>query len=148
MWEVIIGSFSTIADGIISNFGVIIGGLLAIISGIASNWYQIKHARKMKMEEAIAEKKITVNGEAYAKMKKIQSLLSTSNLKDTHKYIISQEEWLMNNRLYLPGKYPDKWLFIRNNITNNIESSKLSKIAEEAIDEIYNETGHRRLKPE
>lgn len=139
---------------------LIIGGLLATIGGMIGIWFQASQARKIRMEEAIAEKKVQTNAEAYSRMKEIASMLLQSTIKETYGKIIQHEEWFFNVRLFLPGKFPDKWLSVRNGLAKAVrlegqndktdELSKLKKdiseIAEEAILEIYKEMKLERIK--
>jgi len=139
---------------------VLLGGLLAILGGLIATWYQAKKARKIRMDEVIAEKKVTANAEAYAKMKDIQSQLALSTLQDVLKVLLENESWLFGNRLFLPGKFPDKWLTIRNNVNEAMKLEKqpekadelaylkkvLPKIANEAIDIIYKDMELERIE--
>jgi hypothetical protein len=147
---------------------VLLGGLLAILGGLIGMWLQAKYARKIKMDQIIAEKKISANAEAYKCMKVIESMLSQAALEDTLKKIYKYEEWFFSTRLFLPGRFPDKWLSIRNQLSKavrlekSLESdtteksaekltaleTKLSKLAEEAIVEIYNDMDIPRIKLE
>lgn len=142
---------------------IILGGLLAILGGFFATWYQAKKARKIRMDEVIAEKKVTANAEAYAKMKDIASRLLQETFQNVLKVIIENESWLFENRLFLPGKFPNKWLSIRNNVYRAIEVEKQSpektnelvslknaliNTANEAIDEIYKEMELERIEVE
>lgn len=61
---------------------VIIGGLLAIIGGMVATWFQAKNARRIRMDEIIAEKKIAANNEAHIRIKTIESMLIQATLKE------------------------------------------------------------------
>lgn len=139
---------------------VIIGGILAILGGMVSIWFQTSRARKNRMEEIIAEKKVQINAEAYSRMKEIEAMLIQESPKNTLKTIIDHEVWFLNTRLFLPGKFPDKWLSIRKGLNKAVrlegqpdkvdELTKLEKdlsnIAEEAILEIYEDMKIERIK--
>lgn len=139
---------------------VIVGGLIAILGGIIGMWFQAKNARRIKMDEIIAEKKVEVNAEAYKRMKVISSMLVQTSTEETLKKILNEEEWFFNVRLFLPGKFPDKWLSIRNGLskaqrlqgipekTDELSEleGELPKLAEEAILEIYKEMNLPRIK--
>jgi len=139
---------------------IIVGGILATIGGMVGIWLQAKSARKIRMEEAIAEKKVQINAEAYSHMKTISSMLIQASLEDTYKTIIDLEDWFFNARIFLPGKFPDKWLSVRNGLSKakrlegqpdkSEELTKLeqdlSEIAEEAILEIYKDMKLERIK--
>ena len=140
-----------------------LGALSAILGSFLAMRYQIKKARKIRMDEIIAERKVHTNGEAYAKMKDIASRLAQSTLENVLRVILENEKWFFRNRLYLPGKYPNKWITIRNKVSEAIRSQlqspekadelaslkkALIKIANEAIDEIYKEMELERIEVE
>lgn len=142
---------------------ILLGGVLAILSGFIATLYQAKKARKIRMDEVIAEKKVTANAEAYAKMKDIASRLAHGTLQDVLRVIIENESWFFSNRIFLPGKFPDKWLTIRNNVDKAIKLQEqlpekaselaslkdaLREIANKAIDEIYKEMELPRIEVE
>lgn len=142
---------------------VLLGGLLATLGGIIGIRLQAKYARKIKMDEITAEKKVIANAEAYSRIKKIASMFIPSSLEDTLRKILEYEEWFFNNRLFLPGKFPDKWLTLRNGIAKLVRLSKqasadpgeateiedkMNQVAEEAIEEIYKEMGLKEIKIE
>lgn len=110
--------------GLLTIIGILIGGFLAILGSFIAIWYQAKKARKIRMDEIIAEKKVTANAEAYANMKVIASLLAQSTFQDVKKVFYNNETWLFNNRLFLPGRFPDRWLAIRNTVSDNINLEK------------------------
>ncbi|GKT07171.1 hypothetical protein [Desulforhabdus sp. TSK] len=137
----------------------IIGGLLAILGGFIASWLQMKYSLKVKMNEAIAQKKVTANAEAYSFMKEITSLLGSSKTEKALHQIIERESWFFSNRLFLPGRFPDKWLTVRNGLQRLYELERgteddksripelrksLNCTAEEGILEIYKEMN---LKP-
>ncbi|MDZ4383312.1 MAG: hypothetical protein U0937_01575 [Thermodesulfovibrionia bacterium] len=139
---------------------VTVGGLLAILGGMIGMWYQARNARRIRMDEIIAERKVKANAEAYRRMKTIESMLIQASPEETLKKILDDEDWFFGERLFLPGKFPDKWLSIRNGLSKALrlqgrtekadELSKLedelSKLAEEAILEIYEEMNIPRIK--
>lgn len=133
---------------------VMLGGLLATLGGMIGLWFQAKNARRIRMDEIIAEKKIQANNEAYIRIKTIEGMLTQAELEDVKKKLYEYDEWYFNTRLFLPGKFPDKWLSIKNNLIKAIglkrnlpdsatELTKLEayldKLKDEAIDEIYKE---------
>ena len=141
---------------------VIVGGLLSILGGIIGMRFQAKNARRIRMDEIIAEKKVSANAEAYRRMKTIESMLHQSSLEETLKEIIAYEDWFFSSRLFLPGKFPDKWLSIRDGLykacplqgqpekANELTKLEghLAKLTEEAIVEIYKEMNLERIKVE
>lgn len=142
---------------------VLIGGLLAILGGMVSLWFQAKNARRIRMDEIIAEQKIQANNEAYIRIKTIEAMLIQSELEDVKNKFYEYDAWFFNTRLFLPGKFPDKWLSIKSNLIKaiglkrrlpdsatelgNIEAY-LSKLKDEAIDEIYEEMNLRDMQIE
>ncbi len=139
----------------------IVGGLLAILGGWGATWYQSRNTRKLRMDEVVAERKIQVNAEAYSCMKRVQSHLLQSDVDTTSAVIQEYEEWFFDNRLFLPGHYPEKWLTVRNNVgklrlweKSNSKTPEeiaaldkaIEKAVEDAIDEIYKDMGLKRLE--
>lgn len=144
-------------------FQVLLGGLLATLGGIIGIRLQAKYARKIKMDEVVAEKKVIVSAEAYSHIKKIASIVVRSSLEDALKNVLQYEEWFFSNRLFLPGKFPDKWLSIRNHLARLTQLSKkksdvsdevvklekrLDELIQEAIKEIYKEMNLEEIKIE
>jgi hypothetical protein len=144
-------------------WNTILGGLLAIVGGFVATWLQVRYSRKIKMNEAIAEKTVLVNAEAYAYIKEIDSMLRYSTIGEALRRILERESWFFSNRLFLPGKFPDKWLTIRNGLNrlHQLERGseedrkqipnlkhRLEGVAEEAIQEIYAEMGLKRIEVE
>ena len=152
-------------------FQFIVGGLIGVGGMLLGMWFQLKYARRIRMDEILAERKVIANGDAYTRMKIIASMLIQSSLQELDAEIKKQEDWLFSNRLYLPGKFPDKWLSIRNgvskalrlekrlgetaddeskNLQNQLEQlqKSLEDKANEAIDEIYKDMGLSRLEVE
>ena len=81
----------------------IFGGLLAILGGWGTVWYQSRNARKRRMDELMADRKIEANAQAYSNTKELQSHLLQSDTDTSYGIILSQEEWFFENRLFLPG---------------------------------------------
>ncbi|MGI0025419.1 MAG: hypothetical protein ACREA4_09795 [Nitrososphaera sp.] len=134
---------------------------MAILGGWGAAWYQMRNARKNRMNEIIAERKVTVNAEAFAVSKDIEASLIQKGVKDTLQRVLNQEEWFFNNRLFLPGNFPAKWLAIRTDLSQlarwlsdvNIETAekvaletKIRNCITEAIDEIYKDMDLIRIK--
>ena len=146
----------TLVGGFIAILGAMLGGFLA-------TWWQIKKTRQVKMDEVTAVKKVETNAQAYSCMKELASMLVQNKPEDVLNRMLEKEEWFFNSRLFLPGKYPDKWLSLRNNLrkfvikwTNPNKNNKelvdmkldLEKLANDAIDEIYKEMKLQRIEPE
>ena len=136
--------------------GTIIGGLLALLGGWGSTYFQLRYARKNKMDEVVAERKVEVNAQAYSRIKDIQGSFLQASLKDTNTLIYNHEQWFFDNRLFLPGKFPELWLSIRANVhklarkeqSKNSEPEDLENIdikvqegINSAINEIYKDMG-------
>ena len=139
----------------------IFGGLLAILGGWGAVWYQFRNARKRRMDELMADRKIEANAQAYSYTKEIQSHFLQSSTETTYQEMMSKEEWFFENRLFLPGEFPEKWLSIRNDLhkllhlekspsTTTEEMVALSKridlTATGAIHEIYNDMDLKPIK--
>lgn len=99
---------------------VIIGGLLAILGGFVATYYQAKKARKIRMDEIIAEKKIQASAEAFTKFTELKGVTTRGTTKAAVQAMESQKEWLFNNRLFLPGEFYSKWFSLRK-VLHNIE---------------------------
>ena len=141
---------------------ILLGGLLAILGGLIATWYQVKKMRKIRMEEVIAEKKVDANNEAYIRIKNIVLQLAQSTLQDVQRIFKENETWFFSNRLFLPGKFPNKWITIRNKVHEAIRLEKqpekanelallkkaLINTANKAIDEIYKEMELERIEVE
>lgn len=140
-----------------------LGGLLAILGGLLATWYQVKNVRKIKMEEIRAERKITANAQAYAYIKEIESSFIQNGPVATRNLVADREQWFFENRLFLPGKFPSKWLQTRNDIARQarwqLDGSKTSQEKEKleqrirdaitaAIDEIYKDMDEKRIEVE
>lgn len=67
----------------------ILGGLLAILGGWGSTYFQLRYAGKNKMEEVLAEPKIEVNAQAYSIIKDIQGSFIQASLQDTNRRIFT-----------------------------------------------------------
>ena len=140
----------------------IVGGLLAILGGFVATWLQVRHSRRIKISEVVAEKTVTANAEAYAFVKQVSSALKSDTGRALD-FMLEKENWFFANRLFLPGKFPDKWLTLRNGLIRAQElrrdtkanygeigqlKSKLHATAEAAILEIYSEMDLRPIEVE
>ena len=81
----------------------ILGGVLAIIGGWGAVWYQSRNARKRRMNELMADRKIEANAQAYSYTKEIQSHLLQSDTETTYQVILSKEKWFFVGWLWSPG---------------------------------------------
>lgn len=64
----------------------------------------------------IAEKKVNTIGEAYAKLKRIHSMLVQLTASDTKKQLQDFEEWFWSNRLFFPGRFASYWVQLRSRV--------------------------------
>ena len=145
----------------------ILGAASAIAGGVITQILQAHYAGKKKLDELVAEKQIAVCTDAYVIMKRVHSVLATSetitevNLQGSLSFFLTdKEEWLLRSRLFLPGEFPDLWFAIRNDIISAIEMEKnttgsaaylkthLLDLVDNAIDELYSVLGLARIKPE
>lgn len=138
----------------------LLGGLLAIFGGWGAAWYAAKNARENRMNEIVAERKVSANAEAYSYVKEIQSLFSQSSPEHTLDSMMDREAWFFNTRLFLPGEFPAKWLAVRTDLQKCIRwqvdqsktleektklSERISSTLTEAIDEIYKDMKLNRI---
>ena len=101
-------------------WGVLLGGLLAILGGLIATWIQLKNVRKVRMEELIAERKVQANAEAYGHLKRIEGSFIAQSHEDTIALVMSLEEWFFANRLFLPRLFPEYWLSMRGDLHRRI----------------------------
>jgi len=115
------------------------------------------------MDEVIAEKTVAANAEGYAHTKEVSMYMDTARDSLALDLMLSKQKWLFRNRLFLSGKYPDKWLTIRNSLIQipglkagtQEDRSKVPELLKaikatiaEAGDEIYKEMGLKRIEVE
>jgi hypothetical protein len=145
----------------ISLLGALIGGLLAIVGGLIGAIYAARTVRKTRMEELIAERKITANAEAYSALKEIQGLFIQAAPEVTNQALQAREGWFFSNRLFFPGNFPALWLSIRNDIqdyhfglfSRTKDEKELAALSERirsnltaAIMEVYADMGLRPIE--
>ena len=90
-----------------------LGAVLAAAGGAFTTWLQARFARRIRMDELIAEKKIEACTQAYPRIKEIESLLIQSTTEDVRKKMHEYELWFFDHRLFLPERFANKWLGIR-----------------------------------
>ena len=140
--------------------GIIIGGLLAIVGGIAGIYLQAKKARKIKMDEIIALRMVDASAKGYSVLERVRSMHIQCSLNDTVAELLKHEAWFFNNRLFLPGKFSSYWLAGRNKLIKlqrmekdpNGDKKMLTQLASEidetldkAILEIHKEMDLERI---
>ena len=138
----------------------LLGGLLTILGGWGATWYAARNARENRMNEIVAERKVSANAEAYSNVKEIQSRFKQSSPEDALRGMQEYEEWFFSTRLFLPGEFPAKWLAVKNDLhkaarwqqdqTRTVEErtklyGKISSTLTEAIDEIYKDMKLNRI---
>jgi len=87
-----------------------------------------------------------------AYVKEVKSSLLQKSTEDILRLVLAREEWFFSNRLFLPGKFPAKWLSIRNDLHRlkrwqggasktpeeiTALEEQIEQSATDAIDEIY-----------
>ena len=151
----------------IFSMNIFLSILTLIIGAWLGAWLHAKYARRTRMNQIVAEKAVNANAEAYAYMKDIEARLTQDTLENTFAAILQQGEWLLKSRLYLPGKFPNKWFAIRNKLGKAVRLEKqlpktdtqktteelghleeeLKRLVDEAIGEIYKEMKLSHIKP-
>lgn len=140
---------------------LVIGAVLSAFGGAVVIWVQAGFARRTRMDELIAERKVEANRQAYSRIKVIESMLVQAKTEDVLKQMHTDEQWFFDTRLFLPGDFPNKWLSIRlglqkavllqHNLPKTANEltqldASLRTLADEAIQEIYKEMGLSRLE--
>lgn len=96
---------------------ILLGGFLTLLGSWTAIWFQLQNSRKLKMEEVIAEKKVEANAQAYSRIKEVEARFQQCSLEDTLKYVLGQEDWFFDNRLFLPGNFAALWMKVRLDLT-------------------------------
>jgi len=96
---------------------VLLGGLLASVSGVFGYKVQASYARKTRFEELVAEKRFVIIPEIYGKLKKLGGMMIQSTPRATKDEIFKDEEWFWTNRLYFPGNVPQYWAELRTKLS-------------------------------
>ncbi len=102
---------------------IVLGAAVALVGTVVTTYLQVLFARRIRMDEIVAERKVDANAAAYEEMKQIQLLLMRPHSDDWKLFgqqidlLLERFEeaqiWFFSNRLFLPGKFPDHWLGIR-----------------------------------
>jgi len=95
---------------------VVLGGMLGLAGSFMALMYQHKKALERAMLEKTAESKVEINAKAYGIMKRIQGSLDQEPAEETLSILIGLQGWFVDNRVFLPGEFPNKWLGIRNHL--------------------------------
>ncbi len=92
---------------------VVIGGLVAIFGGFLATWYQATKARKIRIDEIMAEKQVEAWRQAHNRITRLKSMMIQRSNKDVCEWIGENEEWFFTSIPFLPNKFVNKWLSIR-----------------------------------
>ena len=141
--------------------GMLIGGLLVTAGGFLAIWYQAKKVRQIRREEIMAEKQIEANAQGFNHITDLRSVMNQNTPEQVLEWIGQNEKWFLDFRLFVPGKFAQKWLSIRKycrrlvklntklkEMTDELRKggiidemreceSYCTKLADEALDEIY-----------
>ena len=91
----------------------LVGGLLAIAGALAASWFQSRTTLRTRMNQVIAERKVTANADAYILMKMIESHIAERHDVEALTLLVAREGWLVANRLFLPAAFAETWLALR-----------------------------------
>jgi len=94
----------------------LLGGSLALFGSFVAIKIQMSNVLRIKMDEELAKRKIEVNARAYSNIKRVEGALIQQTLEDTSKITAELEQWVFDNRLFLPSDYFENWLTMRTNI--------------------------------
>ena len=112
--------------------GVFIGALLATLGGFLAISYQARKARQIRREEIMAEKQIEANREAFNQITDLRSIMQQSTPEQVLQWISQNEKWFLNSRLFLPGKFTEKWVAIQKYCQRIVKlNTTLSQIKDE-----------------
>ena len=111
-------------DSVLSSvLAALVGGLLAIAGAFAASWFQARITMRTRMNEVLAERKVTANADAYRYLKMVEGHLSDHSEAEALTLMVGHEEWLTANRLYLPATFSETWLALRTTLRCLADSS-------------------------
>ena len=113
----------------------LLGGVLAMLGGWGALYVQMRQTRKIKMDEVVAERKVATNAKAYSCVKEIQGAFIQHGTEAALTLIANYEAWFFENRLFLPGEFPSKWLSIRNDLSKLIRCERQDPMPADARQE-------------
>jgi hypothetical protein len=90
-----------------------VGGLLAIAGGFAANWFQMRITLRMRMNQLIAERKVSADADALKYLKLIESHLAEHSDAQALALMLGREDWLFGNRLFLPAGFAELWISLQ-----------------------------------
>ncbi|HEX6791346.1 MAG TPA: hypothetical protein VF247_08565 [Candidatus Krumholzibacteria bacterium] len=102
------------ADTLLSGvLAALVGGLLAVAGALAASWFQARITLRTRMNQVIAERKVSANADAYRYLKMIESHLAGHGEAEALTLLVAREDWLTANRLFLPPAFADAWMSLR-----------------------------------
>ena len=110
----------TVLGGVLA---ALVGGLLAIAGAFAASWFQARITLRTRMNEVLAERKVTANADAYRYMKMVEGHLADHSDAEALTLMVGHEDWLVANRLYLPAAFSETWLALRTTLRWLADSS-------------------------
>lgn len=148
---------------------VLLGGVIGLAGSVSVVAYQTHKAKRVRMDEAIADKKVIANGEAYGVLKMLQASLSQGTYSRSLDFIEDKEPWMIDNRLFLPQDFASNWWTIRAGLRKCVREAgklemdtaekdtpetlatfegKLQSIVETMLKDVLHEMGHKPADPQ
>jgi hypothetical protein len=139
---------------------VVLGGVIAMVGGFFGTFIQARFARRIRMDQVIAEQKVEVNRGAYSRAKRLETMLTHFTEKETYNKALEYEDWFWHNRLFMPGEVAQKWIEIRSALSKLAVRAQAGRrdpkefarleadanaLIKEAITEIYDEMNLKAL---
>jgi hypothetical protein len=90
-----------------------VGGVLAIAAAFAAGWLQSRKTLRTRMNQVIAERKVSANADAYKYLKMVEGYISEHADSAALSLVSAQEDWLLANRLFLPADFVATWRSLR-----------------------------------
>ena len=100
----------TLLNGVLA---ALVGGLLAVAGALAASWFQSRTTLRTRMNQVIAERKVSANADAYRYLKTIEGHLTGHGEAEALTLILGREDWLTANRLFLPPAFAEAWTSVR-----------------------------------
>jgi hypothetical protein len=132
--------------------GAVVGGVLAIAGAYAGNWFQLRTTLRARMNQVIAERKVSANADAYRYMKVIELHLTEHTDAEALAFMHRRENWMFANRLFLPSAFAETWRSLRTTLrwisetppvydSETLRRLRLQalKLARKAMREIYHD---------
>lgn len=113
---------------------ILLGGVIALAGSWGAIYFQLKHTRKNRMNEVVAERKVESNAKAYSNIKSLQASFVQSTLDESLQFMYDNEEWFFDNRLFLPGEFPELWMEVRTDLRKLIRERELDTPSEELVE--------------